>query len=424
MIGMHDPDYNSSIPAHIPPALVHDHNIYDYDSKDPFLAIHELLESGVPEVFWTRNNGGHWVVLGAEANTALASDPVLFSATRLMVPDHANSDTMSFPPNDTDPPIHKEYRSVIAPLFTPARIALAETKMREVSDALIEDILGRGECEFVADFAAQMPVVVFLTLLDLPLEHRVVLRQIGHRVLYPKDDDHRATPLQELADYLTPIIEDRIRNPRNDAISYILTQKVGGRDLTSEEMMKLTRSTLLGGLDTVPSMLAYFARYLADAPQARRRLLAEPQAIKPAIEEILRRFPVSHIGRMVSADTTFRGVQMKKGEHIVWSVGMYNFDGRRFPDPMKVDFDRKRTAHATFGVGEHFCVGSMLARAELRIFAEHWLPKIPEFHVKPGATVRYRGGFNINYSELPLVVGPVADTGVAGGAGGTHGQAI
>ena len=77
---------------------------------------------------------------------------------------------------------------------------------------------------------------------------------------------------------------------------------------------------------------------------------------------------------------------------------------------MTVDFDRKRTAHATFGVGEHFCVGSMLARAELRVFAEHWLKSIPDFHIKPGAKIKYRGGFNINYEELPLVVGAGLNT--------------
>jgi cytochrome P450 len=407
---MKDLDYNADIPAHVPGALVHDHNIYDYETRDPYLAIHDLLESGVPEVFWTRNNGGHWMVMGAEANTALSSDPVLFSATRLMVPDHANSDTPSFPPNDTDPPLHKEYRNVIAPLFTPARLALAEDKMREVTDTLIAGILKRGECEFVADFAAQMPVVVFLTLLDLPLGDRLTLRAIAHRVLHPKDDGHRATPLQELADYLLPIIEDRSAHPRNDAISYILKQKVDGRNLTPEEMMRLSRTTLLGGLDTVPSMLTYFARHLAETPDDRRRLRDQPEMIKPAIEEILRRYPVSHIGRVLSADTTFRGVTMKKGEHVVWSVGMYNFDKRRFPNPMTVDFDRKRTAHATFGVGEHFCVGSMLARAELRVFAEHWLKSIPDFHIKPGAKIKYRGGFNINYEELPLVVGTALNT--------------
>jgi camphor 5-monooxygenase len=419
---MNDPDYNPVVPAHVRAELVHDHNIYDYETQDPFLAMHELLENGTPEIFWTRNNGGHWIVLGAEANTALASDPVLFSAARLMVPDHANSDTSSFPPNDTDPPIHKEYRNVLAPLFTPKRITLVEAKIREVTDSLIDGILARGECEFVGDFAAQMPVIIFLTLLDLPLEHRVPLRSLGHRVLFPENDPHRATPLQELADYLQPIIDDRALNPRDDAISFILQQKVNGRSLTTEEMMKLTRSTLLGGLDTVPSMLAYFTRYLAETPAARERLRDRPQDIKIAIEEILRRFPVSHIGRMVATDTTFRGVEMKKGEHIVWSVGMYNFDKRRFPDPMTVDFDRKRQAHATFGVGEHFCVGNMLARTELRVFAEHWLPRIPDFHVKPGSKIRYRGGFNINYTELPIVIGPAPGTAGIGSSTATAAQ--
>jgi camphor 5-monooxygenase len=402
---VHDPDYNPSIPAHVPGALVRDHNVFDYVSADPFMAVHELLNDGVPEVFWTRNNGGHWVVLGAEATTELAADAALFSATRLMVPDHQNSDTPSFPPLDVDPPLHREYRNVLAPLFTPSRIALVETSIREITEELIGQVLERGECEFVDDFASQMPIVVFLRLLDLPLEDRPRLRAIAHRILNPVNDEHRATPLAELSDYIRPIVEDRVANPRNDIISSILAHQVDGRAQTFEEMEKLSRTTLLSGLDTVASMLTYFARYLAIAPQVRRRLRADPSLIKSAIEEVLRRYPVSNIGRVVMWDTTFRGVAMRKGDHVMWPVGSFNFDRRRFPDPMTVDIHRKRTPHATFGLGEHFCVGSMLARAELGIFAERWLDRIPEFHIKPNSRLEYRGGFIVNLKQLPLVVG-------------------
>ena len=405
---MHDPDYNQVIPTHVPPALVHDHNVFDYESRDPFLAVNDLFEKGVPEIFWTRNNGGHWIVMGAEATTQLGADAALFSSTRLMVPDHANADTASFIPLTSDPPIHKQYRGVIAPLFAPPRIALVEESIREKTDSLIDEVLRRGECEFMEDFASQMPVVVFLRLLDLPLTDRGRLLNLAHRVLYPVDDGHYAKPLQELTEYLRPIVAGRMENPGKDIISYIVSQnfEVAGRSLLLQEMLQLCTSVLIAGLDTVVSMLGFFAHYLAENPNERRRLREQPEMLKRAIEEVLRRFPVSNIGRMVMEDTVFRGVTMKKGDHIMWPVGMYNFDKRRYPDPMTVDLDRKRPPHATFGTGEHFCVGSLLARAEMRIFGERWLERVPEFHVKPGAKIKYRGGFNINYKELPLVIGP------------------
>jgi camphor 5-monooxygenase len=403
---MHDPHYNPVVPGHVPAVLVRDYNVFDYESQDPYQAAHALLGSQAPEVFWTRNNGGHWVVTGAAATAELGADAALFSATRMMVPDHQNAEPPSFPPLDVDPPMHREYRNVLAPLFTPPRIALLEKSIREVTDKLISAVLERGECEFVEDFAAQMPVVVFLSLLDLPQEDRHRLRAIAHRILNPVDDDHRNTPLQELSAYIRPIVEDRAAHPRNDIISLITAKEVAGRPQTVDEMEKLSRTLLLGGLDTVASMLTYFARYLADSPAVRQRLRAEPKSIKPAVEEILRRYPVSNIGRITMRDTTFRGVAMKKGDHVMWPVGMFNLDERRFPRALDVDIDRKPTTHATFGVGEHFCVGSMLARTELAIFAQRWLERIPEFHVKPGVKLRYRGGFNVNLKELPLVIGP------------------
>jgi cytochrome P450 len=387
---------------------VHDHDVFDYETQDPFHAVDALFEKGVPEIFWTRNNGGHWIVMGAEATTQLGADAALFSSTRLMVPDQANADTASFIPLTSDPPIHKQYRGVIAPLFTPQRIALVEESIREVTESRIDDILRRGECEFMEDFASQMPVVVFLRLLDLPVLDRSRLLDLAHRVLHPLEEGHYAKPLQALTEYLQPIVAERMSHPGADIISHIVSQnfQVDGRGLRIEEMLQLCTSVLIAGLDTVVSMLGYFARYLADNPVERRRLRANPEMQRRAVEEVLRRYPVSNIGRMVMRDTVFRGVAMKKGDHVMWPVGMYNFDRRRYPEPMKVDLDRKRPPHATFGTGEHFCVGSVLARAEMRIFGERWLDRIPEFHVKPGAKIRYRGGFNINYAELPLVVGP------------------
>jgi cytochrome P450 len=404
---MHDPDYNEIIPPHVPSSLVRDHNIFDYSTQDPFLTINELFEAGVPEIFWTRHNGGHWIVMGAEATTQLGADAALFSSTRPMVPDHANADTASFIPLTSDPPIHKQYRGVIAPLFTPQRIGLVEESIRTVTESRIDEILHRGECEFMEDFAAQMPVVVFLRLLDLPLLDRGKLLDLTHRVLYPVEDGHYAKPLQALTEYLQPLVAERMASPGSDIISHIVSQKfeVAGRPLLLPEMLQLCTSVLLAGLDTVVSMLGFFAHYLAENPGERCRLRGSPELQRKAVEEVLRRYPVSNIGRIVMWDTVFRGVTMKKGDHVMWPVGTYNFDKRRFPDPMKVDLDRKRPPHATFGTGEHFCVGSVLARTELRIFAERWLERIPEFHVKPGAKIEYRGGFNINYKALPLVVG-------------------
>jgi camphor 5-monooxygenase len=405
---MRDPNYNAVVPKHIPSSHVHDFDIYEQETRDPFLAVADLFAKGVPEIFWTRHQGGHWCVLGAEAITGLSEgDPTLFSAKKLMVPE-VPGDEMLFPPNDTDPPLHTAYRAAIAPLFSPARVEGLRSGVRELARKLIAELKGRGECEFMDEFAAQLPVIVFLKLADLPIEDRRRLRDIADRVINPVEDaGNRLTPLDEMGDYLLPYIEERMAKPGDDAISYVIQQKVNGRSLELDEVLKLTRSMVLAGLDTVAAMLGYFVHYLAETPELRRELIEHPESISRAVEEILRRHPPGNIGRYLTRDVVYRGVKMKAGEHVVWPVGMYNFDPKRFSEAIKVKLDRPNgRSHATFGVGHHFCVGAGLARAELRIFAEEWLREIPDFHLKPGTRPKYRGGWVTAYKELKIVLQP------------------
>jgi cytochrome P450 len=144
-------------------------------------------------------------------------------------------------------------------------------------------------------------------------------------------------------------------------------------------------------------------RYLAESAEAREELIQKPELIPGAVEELLRRFPPTLSGRFVTEDLTFRGAAMKKGDHVLWTLGMFNLDDRQFPDPMKVDFNRKRAQHMTFGGGIHFCVGAFLARTELRIFLKHWLKIIPSFRLSEPADT-YRTGLTMSLTKLLLEI--------------------
>jgi camphor 5-monooxygenase len=259
-----------------------------------------------------------------------------------------------------------------------------------------------------------MPIIIFLRQMELPPEDRVKLRELTYRVVNPEGDGHRSVPLDELGAYLLPVVEERMEHPGDDAISHMAAQRMGERPFTLDELVKLTRTVLMGGLDTTAGMLGYFANYLAQSPEDRRKLSEHPELINKAVEEILRRFPIANIGRFVTRDVTYRGITMKAGDHILWPVGMYNFDPARYANPMKVEFERQKNQHASFGVGAHFCVGAPLARAELRIFAEEWLREFPDFAVKPGFKVKYRRGFTVTYESLPLVLNATASSQAAG----------
>jgi camphor 5-monooxygenase len=398
--------YNEIVPDHVPADRIHDYDIYDYQNQDPFLAAHKLLEDGVPEIFWTRNNGGHWIITGAAGITEVDRNTTIFSTERMFVPEVQNPDPPFFIPNQADPPEHGVLRGIINPLFAPNRIALLQEKIRAMSIEKIEAIRERGECEFVTDYAGEFPVIIFLSLTDLPEKDRFKLRAIAHRILDPSGDTNRSAPIEDLVNYLAPVIEDRMVNPRDDVFSQILQEGIRNRGLTRDTAVRLVATVLMGGLDTVTAALTYLARHLAENPVDRRRLIDEPDMIPRAVEEVLRRYPVSNIGRQLKTDAAFRGVEMRRNDHIVWSIAMHNLDKRAYTDPLQIDFDRKKSQHSTFGGGIHFCPGATLARTELRTFTETWLARIPDFHVRPGADIRYRNGHTITLRELPLVIGP------------------
>jgi camphor 5-monooxygenase len=398
-----DPFYNPVIPASVPDARLHDFNIYDYGGADPFEKIHEMHRASVPELFWTRNNGGHWIALGAKAIAEISADNTRFSSIRPIVPDSQNLAEPIFIPLTSDPPLHAGYRSVVAPLFMPKHIASLEEGLNSYADEVALRIKARGECEFMADVANEVPIVVFLKFLGLPIGDRWELLDLAATVVRPETGTHRDDPIKKLMDYLRPFLESRFANPGDDIISQIVRQKIDGAPLTPDIMIRLTMSILLGGLETTTSSLGFITRHLALHPDARRHLREHPETMRGAVEEFLRRFAPATTGRQVTADMEFRDVRMRKGEHIVWSTAMYNLDARQFAEPMKVDFSRKGN-HSSFGIGIHFCLGAFLARMELGIFLRQWLAHIPNFHILPGSILRYRTGLTMSLVNLPLAI--------------------
>lgn len=402
---MADPFYNPLVPEHVPTVLVHDFNMYNPagPGEDAFEAFRALHERGLPEIFWTRTNGGHWVIRKGAAIADAVRDPKIFSSKRILVPDEQNFDVPFFVPLMSDPPEHAGYRALCAPLFTPKRVEEVRASVAELTGALIDEMKAKGGCEFMADFAMQMPIIVFLQLVDLPASDREQLLEIATGIVSPEEGELRDTAMQKMFAYLRPIIADRVANPGDDVFSKMVTGSYDNRALSMDEMLGLSATILVGGLDTVTSVLGFVARYLADNPEARQRLRAGDLKMNAVTDEFLRRFPPTTSGRQVVEDVEFHGVQMRKKDYITWSAGMYNFDDGIFPDPMAVDFERKRAAHMSLGSGIHFCVGVFLARMEMEVFIRTWLDRIPDFQVADGANVRYRFGINLAYEELPLV---------------------
>ena len=254
-----------------------------------------------------------------------------------------------------------------------------------------------------------MPISVFMGMLDLPADDRPLLLAIVERIVKPDVPEARMRGFAELAEYCLARIAERRADPRGDVLSQLAQARLGDRPLTDAELQGLTTVLMLGGLDTVTAMLSFIARFLADSPAHRTELRNRPEIMTEAIEEFLRRMAMVNLTREVDRDTAIDGVMLKADDLIVLPTALCNFpeDGPEDEHAwLAVDFDRPRLNHATFGAGPHYCLGSMLARVEIRIFLEEWLARIPDFSVAPGAVLQVKVGAAAGMPRLPLVWNP------------------
>lgn len=388
-------------PAHVLPGFV-----YDFDMFNPPGAEADIqrawrrLQEG-PPVFWTPRHGGHWVATRGEDIVRIQRDYEVFSHAAYTVP-RANADPEDMIPVSIDPPRHTSYRTLINSLLPPARVIALGEEARIFANELIDGLIGRGECEFVDEFAKHLPIVMFLRLVNLPLDDRRKLLAMSEKAARPRNPEKNRQAFVDLHEYMQPWIDLRRREPGDDAISRIVHGKVEGRPLNDREIMAILNIVMFGGLDTVASMLGFIAWHLARHARDRARLRDEPGIVPHAVEEFLRRYGVANNGRLVMRDVELGGALLRKGDQIVVPNGLYGLDEHVFPDALRVDFDRSNVIHAAFGNGPHRCPGSFLARTELRVFIEEWLRRIPDFEVKRGESAQMRSGFVNGMIRLPL----------------------
>ena len=398
------------VPSHVPLDKIVDYDTFQVDAPDGDFAaaMVRLRGSGVPELFWTQRNGGHWVATSGAHVRQILEDAETFSSRAMRVPKSANP-AVPIIPLMIDPPDHAHYRRLLSRAMTPGAVKSLAARARGLSIDLIEDLEPRGACEFVADFAQQMPIAVFMAMLDLPPEDRPVIIAIVDRIIRPDVPETRHRGFADLAGYTMAKVLQRRAAPGSDLVSDLAEASIDGRPLGDDELQGLMSVLMLAGLDTVASMLTFITRFLALNPGHRRELRARPEIMTEAIEEFLRRMAMVNLTREVARDTTLGGVALKAGDLIVAPTALGNFPNEGPEDEgdwLAVDFGRPRIVHATFGAGAHYCMGSSLARAEIRIFFEEWLERIPDFEIAEGASLEVKVGAAAMMPNLPLVWTP------------------
>jgi cytochrome P450 len=317
-------------------------------------------------------------------------------------------------PLQIDPPDHVKYRRLLDPIFAPREMAKLEPKVRALVTDLLNTFIETGECEFSRDLAIPLPCTVFLELLGLPLEHLDrflawkdgIIRPAGDTIEAAKEVQARAG--QAMYDYFEPVIADRRTHPRDDLVSLFVSAEVDGHTLTDENVADICYLFLIAGLDTVTATLTCSISYLAQHPERRDALSADLSLVPAAVEELMRwETPVPGLPRQATQDIELRGEQIRAGEQVICLLGSANIDPAEFPDPEDVDFGRPANRHLAFGGGVHRCLGSHLARLELRVAMEEIHRRMPDYAIKPGETPTYTAGLRaVDY--LPLVFTPGA----------------
>ena len=391
----------SEIPAHVPASLVRDFDFLQPEVEGDLYDWWADLLAG-PEIFFTPRHGGHWVTTRHDDIAHVLENWETFSSQQMTVPKGTHQ--FPSPPIMYDPPLHTDFRRLLAPFFTPKSIGELEAKASDLSVRLIEQVVARGSCEFVSELSLAMPIGIFLGLVDLPDADRLELLSYAEKMVRGKTHEEQAEGFMQSYQYLGAVFAQRRENPGADIFSYALQGTIeGGRHLTEMELLGLGALLLAGGLDTVAGMMGFIMLHLARTPEHQELLAAQPELMPQAIEELMRRHQIANVARLVVKDTVLGGVAMKEGDMVLTPTSMAGLDDRRYPDPLKVDFAREDKRSLVFGKGPHQCIGAFLARTELRVFFTEWLKRVPRFRIAPGAAPVAVPGRANAVSYLPLV---------------------
>jgi cytochrome P450 len=302
-------------------------------------------------------------------------------------------------PLNVDPPNHSKYRKLLDPLFAPRRMDEQEDDIAARVNGYIDAFIDDGECNFTEQFAELLPSSVFLGLLGLPEDELRMFLRLRDGILHPEELDPAALfdPAARLAvaqrtgeeiyDYFGALIDERTENPTDDVMSRFLAAEVDGDRLSREDILDICFLFLIAGLDTVSDTLTCMFAFLAQHPEHRRALVEDPSLTSSAVEELLRwESPVPFgVPRIATEDVVLpNGATVAKGTAVTVLYGAANIDAGECPMPFEVRFDRETNRHIAFGGGVHRCLGSHLARRELRISLQEWHRRIPDYWLKPG----------------------------------------
>ena len=319
-------------------------------------------------------------------------------------------------PQQIDPPAQTRYRKILDPRFSRKRMLEIEPALRDSARELIDAFANNSECDFSQQYAVPLPCQAFLHLFGLPISDLARLIELKDGIIRPQAratnpldaeevDGIRSASGKQIYAYFEELIALRRKAPRDDLMTYLLDVELDGHKLTQNEILDISYLFILAGLDTVTATLSCCIAYLAANPSQREKISGNPASLEVAIEEMLRwETPVTGVPRLIKEDVEIAGYKLEKGEMVMLLLGAANIDPAEFEQADQVELDRARNRHISFGGGPHRCLGSHLARMELRVGLEEWHRQIPDYAIREGEVPIYSPGIR-DIQHLPLVWG-------------------
>lgn len=395
----------SDIPAHVPRELVRQIGLTE--GPEFLAAPHDFMASlheTQPRIFFSsgQHTRGAWMLTHYDDAYFVLRHPEIFTTAGATPFPRDPNNYFYFIPLEIDPPDHRKYRAILEPMFSPKAIAEMEGNIRRQAIGLLDKFAEKGQCEFTTDFGRPLPVFVFLDLMGLP--HAMLDTFVGWAMglLHAQDRAVAERVMRETVAYLQTVIKEKAQSPDAGAISTIVHARPDGKPMSGPEIFGFVFFLFIAGLDTVFATLNNVFVWLAQHPQRRQEIIDNPDNINATVEELLRVFSVTFSGRTLTQDHEMHGVQMKKGDKITSILPAANYDPAVFENPKEVNFRRTRKPILAFAGGVHSCMGSHLARMELKISITEFLRRIPNFELAQGTEIEYWPGGVVGPKTVPL----------------------
>ena len=363
-----------------------------------------------------KNGPGFWCITKYEDVKTISRAPLLFSSwvggTNIEDRDDAGLAGLRMIMLNMDPPQHVKFRRIVQRGFTPQMVAKQETYLRALATRIVDAVAQRGECEFVEELAAELPLQVICELMGVPQEDRKLIFELSNKLIGFDDPEYRNTEADardasaQMFGFAMKLAEKYRKEPADNLTTALLLTEIDGEKLTEIEYCSFFLLLLVAGNETTRTVTTNGMKALLDHPDQLRRLAANPALVPQAVEEFVRFDPAVHYFRRTATDATeIRGRKIAKGQKVVMWYPSANRDEEVFEDPDRFDVGREKNEHLAFGIGEHFCLGANLARLELVVIFQEMLKRLKNPRLA-AAPRRLRSNFINGVKEMRIAFDP------------------